>query len=204
MWRRTARGRSGTLIKGTDSAHSAGIVLELNSFNSSSSLLVDHCRQAAPNVPIIVVVSSASLLDISCFTRFGVTACLEVSSDENQIYAALQSALAETDRRHKVRLASASEPWRKLLVGESPSIEQAAQLIELVAARRSTVLITGESQICPFTSRLSFCEFSRSVKFKDSAAATPRRSMFGSLRPLTPTYLPAFGRAPFGKTCTIA
>ncbi len=37
------------------------------------------------------------------------------------------------------------EPWRHFLIGESRSMQKIFQIIRLVAARRSTVLITGET-----------------------------------------------------------
>ncbi len=40
---------------------------------------------------------------------------------------------------------SAAEPWRKLLIGQSPRMQQVAELIRLVRNRRSTVLISGET-----------------------------------------------------------
>ena len=39
----------------------------------------------------------------------------------------------------------AREDWEKLLVGESPEIRRIAEMIRLVAHRRATVLITGET-----------------------------------------------------------
>ena len=38
-----------------------------------------------------------------------------------------------------------SEPWRRLLIGESRAMRQVGDVIRLIAARRSTVLITGET-----------------------------------------------------------
>lgn len=36
-------------------------------------------------------------------------------------------------------------PWRRLVIGQSPAITQVCDIIELVASKRCTVLITGES-----------------------------------------------------------
>lgn len=38
-----------------------------------------------------------------------------------------------------------NEPWRKILIGESLAMRQVGDVIRLIAARRSTVLITGET-----------------------------------------------------------
>ena len=129
----------------TDLIDAAGLLLEFSSFNPASSLLIDRCRQISPNISIIVILPSASSLEIGLFTRFGVSDCLEVSSDASRVFGALRTALLESAGRRSARLASNSEPWRKLLVGESSSLEQVTQVIQLVAARRSTVLITGET-----------------------------------------------------------
>lgn len=43
------------------------------------------------------------------------------------------------------RAAQTREPWREMLIGESEPMRQVASLVELVAPRRSTVLITGET-----------------------------------------------------------
>ena len=49
----------------------------------------------------------------------------------------------------RVPLAPASDPsvdpWRQLLIGESPGMRRIAELIALLGARRATVLITGET-----------------------------------------------------------
>ena len=45
----------------------------------------------------------------------------------------------------KITTAGAQEPWRRFLVGESAPLEQVTHIIRLVAARRCTVLIDGET-----------------------------------------------------------
>jgi transcriptional regulator with GAF, ATPase, and Fis domain len=62
--------------------------------------------------------------------------------------AALSGRAGEGRAAHDLaRLAEnvAGEDWRSLLVGESPGIRQVCHVIRLVAARRATVLITGET-----------------------------------------------------------
>ena len=63
----------------------------------------------------------------------------EVSSWVNAAIRKLASAYGE------VALAPSNEPWRRFLVGESPAMHKLAEIIQLVASRRSTVLITGET-----------------------------------------------------------
>ena len=47
--------------------------------------------------------------------------------------------------RRNTGLAVAAEPWRKLLVGQSSELEDVANIVRLVAPRRCTVLISGET-----------------------------------------------------------
>ena len=64
----------------------------------------------------------------------------EVSSWVNAAIRKLASAYGEV-----APTPSTDEPWRRFLVGESPAMRKLAEIIKLVASRRSTVLITGET-----------------------------------------------------------
>jgi transcriptional regulator with GAF, ATPase, and Fis domain len=50
-----------------------------------------------------------------------------------------------SDGEAQAKITGYVEPWRRFLVGESPRLEQVTQIIRLVAARRCTVLIDGET-----------------------------------------------------------
>jgi transcriptional regulator with GAF, ATPase, and Fis domain len=45
----------------------------------------------------------------------------------------------------KTQLKTTPAPWRRFLVGESPAIRQLCEIIELIAPKRVTVLISGET-----------------------------------------------------------
>ena len=68
--------------------------------------------------------------------------------DDLQKQAAIIAEAAEY-RRHRDRALRAGEggpePWKKFLVGESQAMRAVAQMIRLIAPRRCTVLITGET-----------------------------------------------------------
>src|SRR5262249_37350098 len=59
----------------------------------------------------------------------------------------LDAVIEDSRRRDLAGLAAgvACSPWEKLLVGNSRQMRQIAQIIQLVGARRATVLITGET-----------------------------------------------------------
>ncbi len=45
----------------------------------------------------------------------------------------------------RVAADAAREPWRKTLIGESPAMQSVIERVSMIAPRRSTVLITGET-----------------------------------------------------------
>ncbi len=45
----------------------------------------------------------------------------------------------------KTQLKTVPAPWRRFLVGESPAIRQLSEIIELIAPKRVTVLVSGET-----------------------------------------------------------
>jgi transcriptional regulator with GAF, ATPase, and Fis domain len=66
----------------------------------------------------------------------------DVAGPEDDAVAIIQAA-AEVCRSRPAE--AVSEPWRQMLVGTSPAIRRTADVIRLVAKRRSTILITGET-----------------------------------------------------------
>ena len=66
----------------------------------------------------------------------------DVAGPEDDAVAKIQAA-AEACRSRPAE--AVGEPWREMLVGTSPAIRRTADVIRLVAQRRSTVLITGET-----------------------------------------------------------
>jgi DNA-binding NtrC family response regulator len=57
----------------------------------------------------------------------------------------LDAAFDHIAERQGLDVAPAAEPWRRLLIGQSPEMERVATIIRLVAPRRCTVLISGET-----------------------------------------------------------
>jgi DNA-binding NtrC family response regulator len=99
-------------------------------------------QQADGCVPVVVWDPQADLADAVRLTRLGAFDVLAGSSPE-QLATVLQDAISES-RSREPRLES-SEPWREALVGSSQGFQEIVRLVRLVANRRSTVLITGET-----------------------------------------------------------
>ena len=91
------------------------------------------------SVPIVVCDHSARLADAVRYMQLG---AYDVAGPEDDAVAKIQAA-AEACRSRPTE--AAGEPWREMLVGTSPAIKRTADVIRLVAARRSTVLISGET-----------------------------------------------------------
>jgi two-component system, NtrC family, response regulator PilR len=121
------------------------VVIELPEWGSESMRVLESCREAAPDVPVIAVLSNASPIDAIRFGRAGGFDCLAISSTKNEFFSAIQSAQAQMEQARVKRAASADEPWRRQLVGASVPMDQITRIIRLVASRRCTVLITGET-----------------------------------------------------------
>jgi DNA-binding NtrC family response regulator len=100
--------------------------------------LLDRLLSLRRSVPVVICDRRASLADAVRYMQLG---AYDVAGPEDDAVAKIQAA-AEACRS---RPAEAAEPWREMLVGTSPAIRRTAEVIRLVARRRSTVLISGET-----------------------------------------------------------
>jgi DNA-binding NtrC family response regulator len=99
-------------------------------------------RNAEPAVPVIVWDPQVDLATAVRLTRLGAFDVLAGASVE-QLSTVFQDAIA--DRRSRASRLPADEPWREALVGPSQAFQEIVRLVRLVAHRRSTVLLTGET-----------------------------------------------------------
>ena len=99
----------------------------------------------SPESPVIVVLAQHSVSDAVRFIRNGAFECLGPGASVSELSIALRAALRRTAERRSAGIDPGSEVWRRLLVGQSPAIERVANIIRLIAPRRCTVLISGET-----------------------------------------------------------
>ena len=90
-------------------------------------------------MPVVVCDRSARLADAVRYMQLG---AYDVAGPDDDAVAKIQAA-AEACRSRPAE--AVGEPWREMLVGTSPAIRRTADVIRLVARRRSTVLISGET-----------------------------------------------------------
>jgi DNA-binding NtrC family response regulator len=123
------------------------ILLALPQRGWGSLDLVESLRKAAPSARIVVQSSrpptggfeAARLHEAGVFQ---VVCNYEIPNDA--ISQETRAALERAAHAGRVR-GDADEAWRKLIVGESRAIRRIGEIIRLVAKRRCTVLIQGET-----------------------------------------------------------
>ncbi len=103
--------------------------------------VIEVVARAFPGTPVLIRTLQACWTEASRLARLGAFAVLPQSEE-----GSLREAVARAWKVAPVPVEAARNPeWRRHLVGRSAAMERLAATIELVASRRSTVLITGET-----------------------------------------------------------
>ncbi|MDZ4796841.1 MAG: sigma-54 dependent transcriptional regulator [Bryobacteraceae bacterium] len=111
----------------------------------ADDILLELLR-ADPGVPVVFACSEAGSDDIIRLIRLGAWHVWNGDSDPERITSTIEAAgLSNLEARQRRHSSSREEPWRNLLVGQSEGMQRMLDVIRLVAARRSSVLITGET-----------------------------------------------------------
>ena len=107
--------------------------------------LFEELSSVSPDSPVIVILERHSVNDAVRFIRNGAFECLGPGATACELSNALTGAFGRIGERRIPGEGSGTEAWRRLLVGQSPAIERVAKIIRLVAPRRCTLLISGET-----------------------------------------------------------
>jgi len=107
--------------------------------DSTVSDLLDRLLSTGRSVPVVMFDPSAQVADAVRYMQCG---AYDVAGPGDDPIAKMQVA-AEACRRKSA--PDPSEPWRETLIGASPAMQRTVEIIRLVAGRRSTVLISGET-----------------------------------------------------------
>ena len=109
--------------------------------------LLAEVQAVSALVPVIIQDCEGTLADAVRFTKLGAFHYLGTGIQAKELERRLEAAV-EYRRTRELALfgeAVGQEPWRRFLVGESRAIQNVAHIVRLIAARRCTVLITGET-----------------------------------------------------------
>jgi len=104
---------------------------------SSEAALLEELQRVQPSTPVVIQAPDATVADVVRLMHLGAFHVLQ-NGDASTV-------ISLASRSKSLQAADCPEPWRKFLIGESHAMHRIAQTIRLVASRRSTVLITGET-----------------------------------------------------------
>ncbi|EFK07197.1 sigma-54 interaction domain protein [delta proteobacterium NaphS2] len=110
--------------------------------------VLDHIKRSAPNVGVILITGYASLNGAVEATKLGAYHYLEKPFTPEQIRELAKEALKEKLLRDQCLLKSREQEGLirdSLIIGDSPKMVQAAEVIYQIAPTECNVLITGES-----------------------------------------------------------
>jgi DNA-binding NtrC family response regulator len=115
--------------------------------DGSASDLLARIPGGNRRAPIFIRDRETSIADALCLAKLGIEHLLGREVDAGDVLHRIELCLADLRSRRKQALAKPNStfPWQRALVGGSRAMEQVSHLIELVAERRCTVLITGET-----------------------------------------------------------
>ena len=121
-------------------------VLQLPCADCTAEEALYELLRSDPGLPLIVHDRTGTVDEAIRLTRMGAFYVLLGDLDLDRLEAVIASALDRgRSRQVKVQGVEEAEPWRRLLVGESRTMQQICDAIRLVAARRCTILISGET-----------------------------------------------------------
>ncbi|MCX6629905.1 MAG: sigma-54 dependent transcriptional regulator [Candidatus Solibacter sp.] len=122
----------------------AAVVLDLPVPGWTAAMLLEAVQRAAPGVPVLARDPKASVGDAVQLAHLGIYQFLPAGENACGL---IDLAIADGRRGDLARLAAQvdREDWERILVGGSREMRQLQHIIRLVASRRATVLITGET-----------------------------------------------------------
>ena len=108
----------------------------------SAESLLEELQRAQPGTPVVMHAPAISSTETVRLLHLGAFHVLTSGDATSLLYFAANSKWAQDSHEHPT---GPNESWRRSLIGESHQMEEIVERIRLVAPRRSTVLITGET-----------------------------------------------------------
>jgi DNA-binding NtrC family response regulator len=108
-------------------------------------LSLEALRDIDVSLPVVFYDLEMTAAEAVRLHRSGAYHCLGHRDSLDSLRECLGHAAEERHCQSRRRFSTLREPWREVLVGESPAMQRVADTIRLVGPRRCTVLISGES-----------------------------------------------------------
>lgn len=105
--------------------------------------LLEQIQEAQPGTPVIVHAPGARATEMVRLLHLGAYHVCQQSDVTSLIFMAASSKWSR--EASPAEVSEESEEWRRFLIGDSRPMQQIAQQIRLIAPRRCTVLVTGET-----------------------------------------------------------
>jgi len=119
------------------------VVLSLAGLTLPGDQALDEVFRLAPDLPVLVHQRDGTIDDAIHLTRRGAFHVLLGELAPQSFAEAVTKAIRKSQSR--LRLDPASAPWRHFLIGQSRPMLHVCEIIQLVAAKRCTILIGGET-----------------------------------------------------------
>ncbi|WIX35052.1 two-component system response regulator GlrR [Salinicola sp. JS01] len=103
--------------------------------------LFHELQRRVPGMPVIILTAHGSIPDAVSATQQGVFSFLTKPVDRNELFAAIDEALAQTPTTR----GEGGEMWRSQIITRSPQMERILEQAYMVAASDVSVLVTGPS-----------------------------------------------------------
>ncbi|MDY7117661.1 two-component system response regulator GlrR [Halomonas sp. SSL-5] len=103
--------------------------------------LFREVQREAPGLPVILLTAHGSIPDAVAATREGVFSFLTKPVDRDELFAAIEEALAQAPGA----TPEGDEAWRAGIITHSPEMERLLEQARMVAASDVSVLVTGPS-----------------------------------------------------------
>jgi DNA-binding NtrC family response regulator len=122
------------------------VVVEFPMAEWTAEEWLEELRRLNRALPVIIRYPRGSFQEAVRLTKLGAYDFLGAGTEVEDTARVVEQALSE-QRARRLALAGQSDPapWKRLLVGESRPIKTIEGIIRMIAPRRATVLITGET-----------------------------------------------------------
>ena len=103
--------------------------------------LLEAIQEINPRIPVLIRDPEGTVPDAVRLLKLGAHHFMSGPLDDSELIEHLEMAAEKC----RLRQTAAGSPWKELLVGESRPMREVEQIIQLAGAKRSTVLISGET-----------------------------------------------------------
>jgi DNA-binding NtrC family response regulator len=117
-------------------------VLSIESVDCAADEAFDRIARFGADIPVIVYHRSGTVDDVIHFTRLGAFYTFIGELEPQALLTQISRLTASVEAKAEVDAGAA---WRRSLIGNSRSMLQICEIIQLIASKRCTVLISGET-----------------------------------------------------------